>query len=664
MAVHRRPVTIRDLFRYRILEDYAVSPDGQRIALTVTTVEDGDMRYHGAIWLLSKDDGTLRRLTYGEKSDTMPRWRPDGRAIAFRSDRGRGPQVYILDLGGGDPRPITSFASGVSDFAWAPDGKRLVVVSQDEEHTDQRPEARRITRVHYKNDGIGLLPDSRSHLWLIDATGSESPRRLTDATEDDANPAWSPNGRWIAFNRTRPAQGGTAPFMDIWLLNVDTGEEHNLTNGRGPCFCPTWSPDGSQLAFVGHTEPNDIWWGKNFGVWAIPRSGGEPRELTPGFEYTAARVILGNPWRGIAWPRAHWSADGTRIFFLATVRGTCQIHVVDASGGHVRAITHGRHVITDLAVSGESLIYGRMTSTEPADLWHAAESGEDPRRLTDLNRELLDEVALQEARPVCFASHDGQMIDYWLIPPLGYDPNAERSYPLILSIHGGPHAAYGEEFHHGFQTFASAGYFVLYVNPRGSQGYGEAFARQVIGDWGGNDFQDLMTAIDHVLQQERIDPQRLGAWGASYGGFMTTWIAGHTDRFAAIVSVVPVTDLISFHGTSDIGHYFTPFEMGGVQPWEDRERYIRMSPLNYVKNVVTPILLVHHEQDMRCPIAQSEEFYTALKLLGRDVELLRVDNASHGIVPPSRAHAEVIGLEAAHGWFAKHLGPDEPQPLD
>jgi dipeptidyl aminopeptidase/acylaminoacyl peptidase len=309
--------------------------------------------------------------------------------------------------------------------------------------------------------------------------------------------------------------------------------------------------------------------------------------------------------------------------------------------------------VTDFDLAGDMVVYGAMRSSQPTDLWRTSVAGGEPARLTSLNGALTQAKHPAEAQLIALSSFDGTAIEAWLLPPAGFDPAAKSTYPLVLSIHGGPHGAYGEAYHHSFQSFAAAGAFVLYVNPRGSQGYGESFAKSVIGDWGGGDYKDIMAAVDHVMAQGRVDATRLYAWGASYGGFMTTWIAGQTDRFRAICSVIPVTDLLSFYGTSDIGHYFGPFEMGG-QPWEVRERYVAMSPLTHAANVVTPILLVHHENDLRCPISQSEQYFVTLKSMGKQVEFLRIPDASHGIVAPTNARAEVVGLDAAHDWFASY----------
>lgn len=648
----KRPVQIDDMLRYRLLEEHVLNPDGVQIAMTVSSASGEGRKYQSAIWLTDVNGREPRRLTGGEV-DNKPRWSPDGGKLAFLSDRGDGPQIRVLDLSGGESTAVSAVPGGVGDYEWSPDGSSFVIVAANVAPAGT-PEVRRITRVHYKNDGLGLLSEDRAHLWLLPAGGGGL-RQLTDGDEDDLNPAWSPDGGSISFNRTRPSAGGSAPFMDVCVVDIASGAVRNLTNGAGPCFGARWSPDGRTLAYIGHTEPNDIWWGKNFEVWTVPAAGGERRLVNEGFTDICARAVFGDPWRGIPLPKAMWSTAGDRLFFIATVGGSVHLFSAASSGGDVQPLTSGRSAVTDFDVVSDTVVFGRMSSSEPTELFRTSTTGGEPAQITSLNAALLDEMQPGEAELISFASFDGTTIEAWLQPPAGFDPNGNSTHPLVVSIHGGPHAAYGEAYHHSFQSLAGAGAFVLYVNPRGSQGYGEEFAKLCIADWGGGDYQDIMAAVDYVIARGRVDPSRLAAWGASYGGFMTTWMAGQTDRFAAICSVIPVTDLISFYGTSDIGHYFTPFEMG-AQPWEDRERYVRMSPLTYADRVTTPLLLVHHEQDLRCPIAQSEQYFVTLKSLGKTVEFVRIDQASHGIVPPARAHAELDGLELAHDWFRRYIG--------
>jgi Tol biopolymer transport system component len=311
-----------DLKNYHLLEDFALSPDGHTVAAAISSVEGDELRYRSAIWLHNVDGSGSRRLTWGAKGDATPKWRPDGKAIAFMSDRRDSPQVHLPDLAGGDPIPLTSLPGGVFDFSWAPDGRSMVVVSTGEPDSSHAS-ARRITDIHYKNDGLGLLTDTRSHLWLVPADGTLTHWQLTDGSENESNPTFAPGGTTIAFNRSRPSSGGSAPFNDIWVLDIKSAAEQNLTNGRGPCFGPSFSPDGKRIAFVGHTEPADIWWGKNFTVWTVPVTGGEPVCVLGDFEHIAARAVFGDPWRGIPWPAAVWTADGTRLLFVATVGAAC-----------------------------------------------------------------------------------------------------------------------------------------------------------------------------------------------------------------------------------------------------------------------------------------------------------------------------------------------------
>lgn len=652
-ATSTRSIQVSDLLRYRLLEDHAIQPGGERIAFVASQASGERHRYATAIWLTGVNGGEPERLTDGD-SASQPRWRPDGGAIAYVGDAGNGARIQIREMSTGQTTEITAIAGGVAGFAWAPDGQSLVVAASNVA-PGPAPEVKRITRVHYKNDGLGLLPEHRSRLWLVQLSDPASARQLTSVDEDDVNAVFSPDGASIAFNRTRPSENGSAPFMDVYALDLASGAELNLTRGAGPCFGPSWSPDGSTIAYIGHTEPADIWWGKSFEVWTVPAAGGDRRHVTSGFAEICARAVFGDPWRGIPLPKAVWSDDGAHLFFTATVGGNVHLFTCPSGGGEVRQLTSGRSVVTDFDLAGEVIVYGRMASDAPADLWRTSVSGGEPTQITALNAALLAEARPSASELISFASFDGQTIEAWLLPPADFDPAGMTKHPLVLSIHGGPHAAYGEAYHHSFQSFSGVGAFVLYVNPRGSQGYGEDFAKSVIGDWGGGDYRDIMAAIDHVAARGRVDTTKMMAWGTSYGGFMTTWMAGQTDRFAAICSLLPVTDLLSMYGTSDIGHYFVPYEMG-ARPWEDEERYRRMSPITYAANVTTPIMLIHHEQDLRCPIGQSEQYFVMLKTMGKEVEFVRIEDASHGIVPPARAHSELYGLELAHEWFARHTG--------
>jgi dipeptidyl aminopeptidase/acylaminoacyl peptidase len=658
-ATTRRPVMPDDIFNYAFVQDPQVSPDGKHIAYVVETLEGDERRYRGQIYVVPVDGGEPHAVTGTDQNAASPRWSPDGSEIAFRlkpaNDKDARFQVFTANPFGGGAEQAASLTGGVSDFAWSPDGRQLVLTGTGQEPGDA-PATLRVTRLHYKGDGVGLLLGERTHLWLADIGSEDEPRQLTDDDEDDGGVSFSPDGRWIAFNRTRPSEGGAAPYNDVWVLEVATGEARNLTNGRGPAFRPSWSPDSSTLAFAHHTEPNDIWWGANYKIWTVPVTGGEPQEATAGFPHLCARAVSGSPSRGIGWPGAQWSADGQYLYFVATVGGTVNIYRVAAGGGEVQAVTEGAQVVTGFALAGERIVYGITTPTTLPDLWSIPAGGGTPTRLTDVNATLFSEIAASPAERFTFESFDGLEIEGWLIPPAGFDASSNQQHPLVLHIHGGPHGAYGEAYNHSWQALSGAGYFVLYTNPRGSQGYGEDFAKLCIGDWGGGDYRDLLAAVDHIVARGHVNNTRVGAWGASYGGYMTSWIAGHTDRFAAIVSDVPVTNLYSFYGTSDIGHYFAPFEMGGVQPWEDPQKYLFHSPVSYAKDVVTPLLLTHREDDMRCPISQSEEFYAQLKSLGKTVEFLRVADASHGIVPAARGHAERIHLGAALEWFGKYMG--------
>ncbi len=654
-TISKRRVEIADMLRYQIVDDPQPDPAGDRVAYTVVTIEGPELLYHSAVWIAPTTGGEPRRITWSANGESRPRWSPDGRMIAVLSGVSAG-GLRLIDPDDGSSREIATIPGGVSDFAWSPDGRTLVVVGSGVETPARPPEQLRITALHYKGDTLGLQTGSVNHLWLVQSDGSAAPHQLTYGGAADSAPSWSPDGRSVAFTRTRPAAGVGAPFDDVWVVDAKSGAERNLTAGHGPCFRPVWSPDGRSLAWAGHEDPNDIWWARNFGIWMMDADGGEPRELTREFDRTCFQAVFREPFRGVPWPTARWTADGRRLVFVATIGGTCHLHAVPANGGPVEPLTAGAQVICGFEPSSRGIAYCAMTGVEPPELWWMPADGLEPRRLTSHNMALMSELAVVKPEPFRFASPAGDEIEGWTLAPPTFEADGPSKRPLVLIIHGGPHTAFGESYHHSLQCLASAGYVVAYVNPHGSQGYGQAFAFRVMGDWGGVDFDDVMAGVDHLLATRAdVDAARLAAVGMSYGGYMTCWIAGHTERFAAIVSALPITDLISFFGTSDIGHSWLPFEMKGALPWENRDRYVRMSPLTYVERVTTPLLLIHHEEDLRCPIAQSEQFYTSLKVLGKEVEFLRIAEASHAIAPTSRAHADLIDDEATHDWLARHL---------
>jgi dipeptidyl aminopeptidase/acylaminoacyl peptidase len=644
VTTRRRFITPEDLQHFRFVGDPRISPDGSRVLHTVKVVE-GE-KYFQHLWIDEE------QLTVGKVTDALPRWSPDGRRIAFVRTKDDDSQVWQMPITGGEPRPVTSLPPGkISALEWSPEGGRLVLVfhrdpSPELKKEKRQPLLRHITRLRYKEEGVGFLDAERDHLQIVWVND----RRVVPLTEghwDDAHPVWSPDGLWIAFVSNRLPDADFRPFeMDLWVVPSGGGEPRKLPKPAGPAWFPAWSPDGRTIAYLGHDKPESTWGATNTHLWSVPSSGTQPaRDLVAGFDRTCEDVVLTDTKSSHgAGQRPAWSADGREIYFIASDSGSCHLHKVAAAGGIPVALTRGEREVMQF-----SLAQGRfaLTLSEPLNIGdvYDFEIGGELRRRTSVNHAHFEGLRLSTPEPFDTG------IQGWLLRPPNF--SAEQKYPLLLYIHGGPRAMYGNAFFHEFQVLAARGYVVLFPNPRGSQGYGETFADAIKSDWGNLDYQDLMHAVDQAVKLPYVDGSRLGVCGGSYGGYMTNWMVGHTDRFKAALTERCVSNLYSFYGTSDMG-YDDHREFTG-HAYDHPEHYAKLSPITYVRNIKTPLLILHSEGDLRCPVEQAEQLYAMLKSLKRDVEFLRFPEENHDLSRTGRPDRRLARLEFILRWWEKKL---------
>lgn len=649
-----QPMRVRaeDLFCLREIGELAAHPDDDLVAFVVTRLDKAENEYRRSIWLADLARDAARPFTGSEARDWAPEWSPDGERLAFLSDRSGSPQVWVIPRSGGGPRRVTELEQGVQEFTWSPDGGELAVISDSSpaDRTDPRwpdwrdttSDVQVMTRLRYRA-GTEYLGRSYSHLYKVSVAG-DSVTRLTSSPHDDTSPVWSPDGRYIAFVSNRSDRPDFNRDSDIWIFDLTRGSPRRLTGSPGTDSQPIWSPDGSRIAFRGNHHPHD--YGSQYDVWVASVDDSVPTNVTKQLDRWVAEIA--------------WASPGELVVSY-NEEGNVEMARVGAEGGRVRRIFGDRGQVLDFDVGAEGMIaYAWSTPTSPSELYAfrlrddtASGARTVQRKLTSLNLEWAESRRLVQSDSIWFRGAEDWSVQGWIMRPASYEKG--QSYPLILEVHGGPYGMYGNRFHFEFQLLAAQGWGVLFLNPRGSTGYGQDFEHAVTaGDLGGKAYVDLMSGVDEATRRYSwIDENRLGVTGGSYGGFMTNWIVGHTDRFAAAVTQRSLSNWLSYYGTGDIPSW-VELEFGST-PWEEPMTLWEESPVAYAGQITTPTMVLHSELDFRVPISQGEELYRALRRRGVPTIFVRFPDEGHGL---SRSGQPVHRLERLNWithWFDRHL---------
>lgn len=627
--------------------DPRLRPDGGEVAFVVWSIDAEANEYRQAIWLASPDGSAQpRQFTVGPK-DAQPRWSPDGTMLAFVSARDSGQrQLYVMPLGGGEPRKLTDLKEDVGEAVWSPDGKRIVFSARvpDEaygEEDEKKRAPRRFKRLQFKLDNVGWTGDRRRHLFVVPADGSAEPLQLTAGDFEDSHPAWSPDGRRIAFTSARGDDWDIEVIEDLYTVSPDGGEVERLTPGDSTYTAPSYSPDGALIACKWSPGGFDL--PRHTQIALVDASTGENRRvLTQSLDRTC------DPYPELRDPI--WE-DG-RIVFAIEERGSIHLYAVSPDGGEPELLLGEEQNLSGYDAAAGRLAYAASTAPALPELYV------DGKKLTDLGTGFASGRELVAPEPFTAVSADGTEVDAWIVRPAGFEEG--KRYPMLLSIHGGPFTQYSVGFFDEFQVYAGGGYAVVYSNPRGSSGYSEEWGRAIRGPgelgpgWGSVDYEDVMAVTEEALRRfDFIDSERLGVIGGSYGGYMTSWIVGHSNRFKAACSERAVNNMVSMYGSSDIGWVFKGYH--GEFVHDDVDTYLRMSPWTYAKQIETPLLILHSENDLRCNIEQAEQLFTTLRLLKKEVELVRFPGESHELTRSGNPAHRVMRFELVLEWFDRYL---------
>jgi dipeptidyl aminopeptidase/acylaminoacyl peptidase len=631
-AQQPRPMTVDDVIGLRAVSDPQLSPDGEWLAYVVTTADVEANTMDPDIWVASTSGAREPfRLTTSPKSDTQPRWSPDGMRIAFVSTREERPQIFLISPFGGEAEQLTQSKTPVQEFAWSPDGARIAFLAD----TPQSEEEERRRR---QGDDVQIVDQDFTYrrLWLVDLATKEV-RELLGGEFQIAEPQWSPDGRSIAYVTTPTPKADDQGLTDVWILELESGHTRKLLENDGPDRAPRWSPDGGSIALLTRDGAGSLGQTR---LIVVPAAGGATRDLTNAFPYQPSAVT--------------WSPEGHTLFFTAVTRTSAQLYGVAASGGEPQALTAVDGVLSNASFSADASVvaFTMTTMRQPTEVYVGLSANRfEPVRITDHNPQVR-ELALGRAELLQWTSADGMEIEGLVLFPADYERG--QRYPLIVNVHGGPAGIFSNSFPGSWSNYghvwAGNGWVVFYPNPRGSSGYGDEFRLANVRDWGGGDYHDIRTGVDRLVASGVADSDRMGQTGWSYGGYMTAWTITQTSRFRAVMVGAGLTNMVSMYSTNDLQRSLDGY-FGGP-PWDEAELYWTRSAMSGIKQATTPTLIMHGASDLRVPLGQAQELYMGLRQNGVEVQLAVYPRQGHGLQEPRH---QLDKMRREYAWFAERV---------
>ena len=654
----RQTVSIHDLYHIKAISSPRFSPDGKEAIFLQTVMCEEKDTYFTQLFHYEGDGDQLRQWTFQEERISSPAWSPCGRYIAFLSDRTGVSQIYRMARGGGEPERMTDCPSSVKQFLWSPCSTKIVFSMklgagedpQGKMKEEERPRPYVTSTMKYKGDGEGLRDHRHSQLVILDIITGKA-ERLSDDHHDYSLQDWSPDGKELLVTADLSDDPDFSFQQHVYTWSIETGRKQRITGGAGQYGTARWSPDGRHIAYTG--DEREYFNATQPKLWIYNVEARYAYCLSEGLDLPIGDYMNSDAVQAVQAPGIKWSTDNESVYFLASDSGNTVLYYGHIDGAIFPAYLEAeQHVYDfDFHPQGQRIIMAMSTPSKPGELYLLHVPTGAIRQLTTTNEHWTGRRNWAEIESFYFQGAKGEMVQGWLMKPAGAGDG--RKFPLVVEIHGGPHTMYGNTFFHELQVLAGD-YAVLFINPRGSHGYGQAFADAVRGDYGGGDYEDIMKAVDHVLEHfSFLDENRMGVTGGSYGGFMTNWIIGHTGRFKAAITQRSISNWISFYGVSDIGYSFTEWQIGSGL--EDMETLWRRSPLAYVGEMATPLLIMHSEEDLRCPIEQAEQLYIALKRQKKEARFVRFPQSDHNLSRTGAPSLRVHRLNEMMAWFEKHL---------